>query len=98
MKDIKKLALGPNDFYHRLGPLSCPLISVAVVAVEGGREVGRWGGGEAGRRGGGEVMSMAVVVVVSDELAACGCSALSCTAMATVPRASRDVGGQATVV
>jgi hypothetical protein len=35
---------------------------------------------------------------VSDELAARGCSALSCTAMATVPRASRDVGGQATVV
>jgi hypothetical protein len=50
MKDIKKLALGPNDFYHRLGPLSCPLISVAVVAVEGGGEVGRWGGGEAGRQ------------------------------------------------
>jgi hypothetical protein len=55
MKDIKKLALGPNDFYHRLGPLSCRLISVAVVAVEGGGEVGRWGGGEVGRRGGGEV-------------------------------------------
>jgi hypothetical protein len=82
MKDIKKLALGPNDFYHRLGPLSCPLISVVVVAVEGG----------------GEAMSMAVVVAVSDELAARGCSALSCTATATVPRASRDVGGQATVV
>jgi hypothetical protein len=44
MKDIKKLALGPNDFYHRLGPLSCPLISVAVVAVEGGGEAGRRGG------------------------------------------------------
>jgi hypothetical protein len=55
MKDIKKLALGPNDFYHRLGPLSCRLISVAVVAVvavEGGGEVGRWGGGEAERQGG----------------------------------------------
>jgi hypothetical protein len=49
MKDTKKFALGPNDFYHHLGPLSCPLISVAVVAVEGGREVGRWGGGEVGR-------------------------------------------------
>jgi hypothetical protein len=52
--------------------------------------VGRWGGREA--------MSMAVIVAVSDELAAHGCSALSCTATATVPRASRDVGGQATVV
>jgi hypothetical protein len=87
MKDIKKLTLGPNDFYRHLGPLSCPLIS---VAVEGGRE--------AGRREGGEAMSTAVVVVVSDELAAHGCSALSCTATATVPRVSRDVGGQATVV
>jgi hypothetical protein len=55
--------------------------------------VGRWGGGE-----GREAMSTAVIVVVSDELAARSCSALSCTAMATVPRASRDVGGQATVV
>jgi hypothetical protein len=35
---------------------------------------------------------------VSDELAAYGCSALSCTAMTTVSRASRDIGGQATVV
>jgi hypothetical protein len=35
---------------------------------------------------------------VSDELAAHSCSALSCTAMATVPRVSRDIGGQATVV
>jgi hypothetical protein len=87
MKDIKKLALGPNDFYHRLGPLSCRLISVAVVAVEGGRE-----------GGGSEAMSTAVVVAVSDELAARGCSTLSCTATATVPRVSRDVGGQATVV
>jgi hypothetical protein len=90
MKDIKKLALGPNDFYHHLGPLSCPLISVVVVVVEEGGEAGRWGGGEA--------MLMAVVVAVSDEPAARGCSALSCTATATVPRASRDVGGQATVV
>jgi hypothetical protein len=49
MKDIKKLALGPNDFYRHLGPLSCPLTSMVVVAVEGGREVGRWGGGEVGR-------------------------------------------------
>jgi hypothetical protein len=59
MKDIKKLALGPNDFYRHLGPLSCPLTSVAVVAVEGGGEVGRQGGREA--------MSMAVVVVVVSE-------------------------------
>ena len=66
--------------------------------VEGGGEVGRWGGGEVGRWGGGEAMLMAVVVAVSDELAARGCSALPCTATATVPRASRDVGGQATVV
>jgi hypothetical protein len=51
-----------------------------------------------GRQGGGEAMLMAVVVAVSDELAARGCSALSCTATATVPRVSRDVGGQATVV
>jgi hypothetical protein len=43
-------------------------------------------------------MSTAVVVAVSDELAARSCSALSCTATATVPRVSRDVGGQATVV
>jgi hypothetical protein len=59
MKDIKKLALGPNNFYHCLGPLSCPLTSMAVVAVEGGREAGRWGGRKA--------MSMAVVVVVVSE-------------------------------
>jgi hypothetical protein len=39
-----------------------------------------------------------VVVVVSDELAACSCSALSCIAMAMVFRVSRDVGWQATVV
>jgi hypothetical protein len=44
MKDIKKLTLGPNDFHHHLGPLSCPLTSVVVVAVEGGREVERQGG------------------------------------------------------
>jgi hypothetical protein len=49
MKDIKKLALGPNDFYRHLGPLSCLLIS---VAVKGGRKAGRWGGREAGRWGG----------------------------------------------
>jgi hypothetical protein len=35
---------------------------------------------------------------VSEELAAHGCSALSCTAMAIVPRVSRNIGGQATVV
>jgi hypothetical protein len=52
MKDIKKLALGPNDFYRRLGPLSCPLTSVAVVAVEGGREAGRREGREVERQGG----------------------------------------------
>jgi hypothetical protein len=50
MKDIKKLALGPNDFYCHLGLLSCPLTSVVVVAVEGGREA----------------MSTAVVVAVSE--------------------------------
>jgi hypothetical protein len=49
MKDIKKLALGPNNFYHHLGPLSCPLISVAVVAV-----VGRQGGDVDGCSSGGE--------------------------------------------
>jgi hypothetical protein len=59
MKDIKKLALGPNNFYCHLGLLSRPLTSVVVVAVEGGGEVGRWGGGEA--------MSTAVVVVVVSE-------------------------------
>jgi hypothetical protein len=53
MKDIKNLALGPNNFYRCLGPLSCPLTSVAVVAVEGGREVGRQGGDVDGCGGGG---------------------------------------------
>jgi hypothetical protein len=58
-KRYKKLALGPNDDRSRLGPLSCPLTRVVVVAVVAG-EGGRWGGREAGRQdvdscgGGGE--------------------------------------------